>query len=134
MVIFKCHGCPKKYPQKWREKENCCWLINFSSKHWASLCSFKTSKQLKKRLKVCKTIPINKILLVLRKLIRPPAKNVTPWFLLDETLHLSTFPYYFSHFFFFYFVYFITCNKHVIFLLCFCILCSFDLCSFDPHP
>ena len=40
MVVFKHYGCPRKCPQKWRkEKENCCLLINFSSKQWASLCS-----------------------------------------------------------------------------------------------
>ena len=37
-------------------------------------------------LKVCKTKQINKILLVLSKLTRPPAENVVSKFLLDATL------------------------------------------------
>ena len=62
-------------------KENCC-LINFSSAI-KSACvllkiTFYTAK--KNWLKVCKTIPVNKILLLLTKSTRPPAKDVAPNF------------------------------------------------------
>ena len=40
----------------------------------------------KKRLKVCKILQINIVLLILRKLTRIPAENGDPTFLLDATL------------------------------------------------
>ena len=44
MVAFKCYGHPKNCSQKWRrEKENYCFLINFSSKQWAWFCSVQKS-------------------------------------------------------------------------------------------
>ena len=86
MVAFKLYGGQKQNVPKNEEGKNKIVVVWYISELLNVLFKRTPYKAKTKWLKNCKTIAINKILLVLRKSITPPAWNAVPKFLLDATL------------------------------------------------